>query len=1538
MQKKTKHLKILGKVCTVLTASVLTFTTAAPGMSLAIAEIQDNLTTEANVSFDAKFGDAYQTEANLGENVNLDLKLKVENTGYVKDVNVLLDGENFKVAEGDLELEEANAGEEKVSSVKVTLPKTEKVKKEAFTGTSKVKLNATYVNAEGNEKQIEKELQTHVTWISNPELNTEFSLARFLTYKEGDKTKTMITFKVKDGVKDNLVPLESKELKLILPKIDEKDPEKVIVLGSEDYVMENGTLTVKLENKPDENGYYAWDSQTETEITLIYDADAEEKVFETGLELKANTLDGKELETRFEKETFELEQDVGSIVEVTSNAGSLSKGQMYANLNREEKYKTEYIQKYDLRVGYAEIVDSIVFEEVKESDLIKNQKITINPDNLKFILGEDGFVNVKDYSGNVLGTITKSRTELLVKDNKLFTFETSKPKTEGILTVSIAKELNQDALNVFDEDDIDELEKLETVTSLKVLKDGNEISSVENTEERLFEEPTSNASMTMSTKTLSTQSVNEDVVFNVVLKTNDFNDRLYKNPNVKITLPGDVTEINVKQAQILYTEELKPEDIEISNNEILLKLAGTQTEYTKSATSVGPVLRVVADISLNNLIPSKDEKVIVTYSNAETEEVKELVEDIRIVAPEGFITTNTIKVNGTEETSLTDNRQIEVSKSGNSKVTLSQLIVNNEEDVTGLSIVGRIPSAGNKTLEGYELGSNVDTELLGSIDVEGLDADVLYSTNANEEVDGAWTTDSTNAKSYKISAKDVVAKGTIINTSYSVALPDTLESGAIARSIYGVYYNNNAEEGTHSSLAQAQAVGVYTEETPDLSLEVVAYDTNDGHTIGNNQEVKVGTYMTYQITVTNNGGYDVTGVGLKVSLPIDMAFVTNERMTEYKYDYYTVGDDGESKDIVVGTLKAHENKKIYVDVLADNELTEDYSTTSILLTANKLSDPITKEINHKMVAGKFAAKLTSAVKESLVALNQKLEFKVNVGKFTTENLENVDVTINLPEEVEYVEGSSNVELEYNKSKRTLKYRMDKFIAGKEILFKVNVVKKSNNKLNIQATVTDGTDTVKSNTLSYQNIDEDTAFEIKHYKNVSNDEIYDNQNFEVNIEIKNKTSEKARLRLRETISEDLGMEQYKVITPAETYTKNSNDIDEYFDLGADEKVIITCYFSPVTREKDLKQSYVLAPRLEMIAENDNTIYISSPQVRFKIIGTDAQGETTDKTSHAISGEVWFDANEDGKKAKDEKRIEGVRLILYDNSTGGVAKDEDGKDLVVTSDSSTGYMFKKVTPGQYTIIAEYKDTMYNITEYKVTGSSSSEDSDFVEATFNGEKVAASNTVLVSKANIYNLDLGLIEKNDFDLKLTQKVKKVTITNPKNETRVYEFDSDIVKVELSNQNLDSNTVTIDYELVVTNKGKISGYAKKIMNTLAAGFDIPLNLNDGWYVKSGKAYNELLANTEIKPGESKSIPLTLIYKSTGENVGTYRNTAEIVETFNAQGIENRKSSNTASSAITFMISSGLETVVITGVVLAILIITAGGIVIIKKYVIKEVK
>ena len=63
-------------------------------------------------------------------------------------------------------------------------------------------------------------------------------------------------------------------------------------------------------------------------------------------------------------------------------------------------------------------------------------------------------------------------------------------------------------------------------------------------------------------------------------------------------------------------------------------------------------------------------------------------------------------------------------------------------------------------------------------------------------------------------------------------------------------------------------------------------------------------------------------------------------------------------------------------------------------------------------------------------------------------------------------------------------------------------------------------------------------------------------------------------------------------------------------------------------------------------------------------------------------------------------------------------------------------------------------------------------------------------------------------------------------------------------------------------------------------------SLNSNWYTgNDGNLYTTALENTEIAPGESKTLTLILSKTMTNENTGTVSNTAEIASDYNIYGI-----------------------------------------------------
>ena len=122
--------------------------------------------------------------------------------------------------------------------------------------------------------------------------------------------------------------------------------------------------------------------------------------------------------------------------------------------------------------------------------------------------------------------------------------------------------------------------------------------------------------------------------------------------------------------------------------------------------------------------------------------------------------------------------------------------------------------------------------------------------------------------------------------------------------------------------------------------------------------------------------------------------------------------------------------------------------------------------------------------------------------------------------------------------------------------------------------------------------------------------------------------------------------------------------------------------------------------------------------------------------------------------------------------------------------------------------------------------------------------------------------------------------------------------------------------------------------------------LNNTWYLgKDGNAYNTNLANTIINPGETKELVLVLSRKMSDENVGTVRNTAEILISYNEYGIEDRdvqiekdgkKTEDKSSADLVIGAATGKEVASFTGITLGILSIIALAVYEIKKHIINK--
>lgn len=1583
--------KILNKTIAIIIIAMLVGINFVPSVSYAANEIkQDSKTSENNVEFNAMINNGYAATMDITEEGNLMLNIKVSESGYLKDAKITLKDNNYTMSDAtnenikeingnEITLNEIKAGQVANVSIPVHFDKKDQIELNDLNKDSKVTLNAVYVNEKGKERKIEKNLTLHVEWSAEDATEVvKQTLVRFIKY---DENKTMLSFKVEEGIENNKIPATEKTTTIKVAKLNNVEPEKVIVTGEGiEYKYENGEIVIHKNNTA--SGKVNWNSQDSYMITYIYDAQESENNYYTSEISAVATVKGKEIKGE-SVEKFDISKQIGSFVQSEINGtNEINKGYMYTNTdNDSNKLDTQYSVEYKLNIGYSSIIDKIVIKEdgykfgdANADNSIVNKKISINKDNLVQLLGEDGIVKILAENGKELGTLNKDKTEIDINESKV-TLETSKPVSEGDLKVTVTKAIKGN--QSYSRAEIKNLKTLDNILKIYAYKDEKEVSNQTINREINLTEPTSNASIDISSKNLSTVVNNEDVVITATLETNNIEDALYRNPELKITLPQEVKDISLKDAKLIYEDELKPVTFTTNGNEIYLKLNGTQTVYSSQSTSEGTVLRIVADLGLDNLAPTSEGKVTLSYTNEATAESKQVEKEVNVVAPTGFVTTNSVEVNGTKVTSQEGEertQKVQV-KTSQKEMTLLGTIVNNlGNDSTGVTIVGNIPSKDANDVNGNSLNSNLDTQLSSAIKLNGIDADVYYSENVNEKIDGtSWkTTYTQNARSYKIVAKNIVKNKSTFSYSYNVILPENLEYGQTSKSNYALYYNNDAQEGTKQNVIIAKSVGVTTGEIPDVKAEMNLTDLNSGVKIADGANVQEGQYIQYDINVKNTGKEDATNVNVTTTLPEGLAFIqTTTSMSSV--ETYKIDTQTKSKTEKIATIKAGESTTISYKVAVTKILSSEQNAqlnVTTKITADKIEEAVYGQTVN-VVKGYLAASLTSDKTNKTLKAGDTVTYYMNIKNVNFDVKNNIQATIVFPNEIKVTSVANNegTTYTYNDKTNTLVYTNSKLAAGATDGLLINAkVNEFNKDVEVQA----------KSKIKCDEMDEITLADVKHNlvinnvsvsqsSNISESSMNDNDEIEYYIDVKNNKNEDVTVSVSDTLPSELRIKGYRIkdINGEKKVDGASRTILTSMTIKAGETARLTIVAVPYKLEKGKTETI----ENKAVVTLDDSKFETNV-VTHKIIGTskgsagdnssnnennsnnNGNGQTRDDEetkdgTYKISGTAWFDKNNNGKKEQEETKLQGITVKLYNKDTGSIAKDVDGKELSKVTDNEGKYTFINVQPGNYIVVAEYDENTYDITSYHVEGLVDAENSDFVLAKIVDKQVAATDTIAVTNANTYNIDLGLISKKKFDLKLSKTITKITVANPKTKTRAYDYDhKTIAKVELSTSYTDYATVLVEYTIQVTNEGDIPGYAKEIVDYIPSGMTFNSELNKEWYLgKDGNAYSTTLANTIINPGETKEIKFVLSKKMTNDNMGTFRNTAEIKTSYNEYGIEDIDSKagnkqdgedDMSSADAVIAMSTGKEAVSYAGIAIGVLALIAFAVYEIKKHVISK--
>jgi len=204
-------------------------------------------------------------------------------------------------------------------------------------------------------------------------------------------------------------------------------------------------------------------------------------------------------------------------------------------------------------------------------------------------------------------------------------------------------------------------------------------------------------------------------------------------------------------------------------------------------------------------------------------------------------------------------------------------------------------------------------------------------------------------------------------------------------------------------------------------------------------------------------------------------------------------------------------------------------------------------------------------------------------------------------------------------------------------------------------------------------------------------------------------------------------------------------------------------------------------------------------------------------------------------------------------------------------------------------------------------------------------------------------------FDLALRKWVTKAIViengTQTVTETGHTAEDNpeEIVKVDLKKSNIKNVTVKFEYSIRVKNEGQIEGYAKEISDYIPEGLKFVKEDNPDWKEVDGKVVTDKLKDTLLKPGDTKDVTITLTWINNENNMGLKVNTAEISKDYNEYGTPDIDSTpnnkvpgedDIDDAPVMLTVKTG-QAATYAGVTVIVLTILAGGIISIKKFVLK---
>ena len=1542
---------------------------------------------------DGEKADSASLDVNESE-AKLVLDAQVNGKGYLKSGTFEIEeNANFKVKDdADIEVDE-NKVQVKVidqsAPDQIVLPIEFRTKAQYeydyFNKANRVTFTGIYVDNNGDEQKIQKDIWLELGWSEEIDLNIESEVIKNIEYTQEESSKRVVQtiLKLSDANVERRLPVQSAKVEIEIPQISDMNLEEVnidaekllfsqgteddkVSFSENDYSVENNKITINvpiLKNKE-----VAIDNFGEDIYILTFVYNGQSSNVPNAIGKVTATVDGFTGVT--EEEVATINYDLSNVTKQMvsyyreNKTETISQGYLVADtiLNR---YEISYNRKDIINITRADLVSSVeIYDEDEYFTTEDGRRYSFNTNyssisfskaELMDVLGEEGYVDVLDERGNQLarvaaninadayGTLTVSFTEDITKAM----LKTSVPVNDGKISVISNKKF--DAVNYSREEVSTFTELVNTSHGRTIYKDGN-YDDLKTVESSISITPVfSDAELTISNNKLSTISVNEGVNLQIYLNNGDDKSDLYIDPIFEIVFPKSITDINVTNMNLFYgNNELSISGVEVLEDSIGRKvlrvsLAGSQVSYDLNAETNGTVVSLDADIQLDEYTTGVTEDIEMLYANfgatgyfSSTDwrmlsngkgENGVFVLPITYDVAEGLINAQTTEIEIDENTSeeVTSTEENDSSKVVSIKQGLQDELL---EEGTEAKLATMSISVLNNTSKRY-----TEFSILGRIPFAG-NKDVRTGEDLGTTVD-------------TILSEDIVS----VDPSL----------------LYDVYYSENPEA------------------TDNLFDEANGWTREHG---------KSGLIKSYLIIIDPN-------------------YVLEPRKTlEFEYEYI-IPADLQPGDALYGTYASF-YKEIIGDTVQDNKQANESADAVGYRTEQKA----TVELNVNLSEG------------STVQGDFDTSFDISIKNTSDIDAKNVYAQINMPNYLKFLDVSgadatANVNQNtlnlmiplvrsHEERTATVKFKVENSLITEEIEDKLQVGVFGNNLNEVVTAESETYQVLKTEFLAKETI--------SHLQAISGASILNSYS------LYNITDEDyGRVTIHKEVSSAFDVEEVGFVLGDEDITATISEDKHSFDVTIED-------FSPekyVMIEYKLKVNYLGTGKSENIEKiittidiKGNSISSEQPIVYYEPVldvrtitnnetGFSKEGETLDYEYEIINqtevdlytigldlksygnqklnyikvvtpskGEIFYDAkladtvllelkaHENAKviinvtveatdksinnklglllngiplsdaiyettieKASEDEGHSIVGMAFLDrNNNNKQDEEEEVLDGIVVNlyDSVTNELIETTITnvgGRYEF--KHKDDGkyyvkfdYDQSKYRINANDNAK-------VLNIKKKNLTDNIELEGKSISSVDLSLTDENVFDLSLDAKVSKITVQNKAENTNIVVENGKLAKVDINPEIVNGSKVFVEYTITVKNQGSIPGKVNKIVDYMPSDFTFDQTLNSGWYMEPGGIlYTRNLVNEYINPGEERELTLVLLKSMTGENTGLAHNTFEIAEATNRKGIKDIDSTPNNKLSEDDLSSADLIIGISTGLTLKLIPVIIGGIIV----------